>query len=616
MPSPSPACGASTAAASASSSPGTDPAPVRWDLSKIYESFDSPAFSTDKERAAALSREYAEAAASAPEGDAFLPWLMSVIDLMDKADGLLEHLGAYCYARFSTDTNDARAQTELNAVESLRPISVKARALFRASLVSRKTELVGALASNRAAPYRFFIEEERFTGSRQMSVGMEELAADLSRSGADAWGRLQESLSSNASAVWDEASEERKTVVELRGMAHDPDRIVREKAFRKEIECWKSIEIPMAAALNGVKGTNVSLDPRRGWTSALERAAYQSRMSTGTLEALIVSLEGSLPVFRRYLSAKARILGLERLAFYDLFAPVGSASRRYAWSEIRDGIVSRFSSFDPVMGDFARSAFDSSWIDAEPRSGKVGGAYCTDFPLIGESRILCNDEGSYYTLSTVAHELGHAYHHDCVKDLPGQLKAYPMTLAETASIFAETIVLEDALTSAEGGERVALIEFFLRDACQVVVDILSRFYFERAVFERRSTGELSSEELCAIMSDAQARAYGNAIDPGHPYMWAAKGHYYYSNLSFYNYPYAFGLLFGLGLYGMYRAEGKSFAKRYRDILRTTGSASVEDVAARAGVPSLSGDFWGKGLALVEERVKAFEGMAGEWDEAV
>ncbi len=610
MPSPSQARGSSSAAAPAPSSPGTGSAPVHWDLSKVYESFDAPAFSRDKERAASLAREYAETAASAPGGDAFLPWLMSVIDLMDRADGLLENLGAYCYARFSTDTNDARAQTELNAVESLRPLSVKARALFRASLVSRKIELASALASDQAAPYRFFLEEELFTGSRQMSVEMEELAADLSRSGADAWSRLQESLSSNASAVWDESSGERKTVVELRGMAHDPDRATREKAFRKEIECWKSIEIPMAAALNGVKGTNVSLDPRRGWSSALERAAFQSRMSTATLEALIASLEGSLPVFRRYLSAKARFLGIEGLAFYDLFAPVGSASRRYTWAEIRDGVVSRFSSFDPVMGDFARSAFDSSWIDAEPRPGKVGGAYCTDFPLIGESRILCNDEGSYYTLSTVAHELGHAYHHDCVKDLPGQLKAYPMTLAETASIFAETIVLEDALAGAESGERIALIEFFLRDACQVVVDILSRFYFERDVFERRSAGELSPEELCSIMSNAQKRTYGNSVDPGHPYMWAAKGHYYYSNISFYNYPYAFGLLFGLGLYGMYRAGGKSFAKRYREILRTTGSASIEDVAARAGVPSLSGDFWGKGLALVEERVKAFEGMTG------
>jgi oligoendopeptidase F len=581
---------------------------VRWNLAPVYSSFDDPSFARDKDIASALAREFAETAGKAPSGEAFAPWLASILGLMDETEALVENLGAYCYASFSVDTKDARAQAEINAVEELKPLVSKARASFRESLASRETELRAAWDGESFLPYRFILEEELFESGKQMRSDMEELAADLSRSGADAWSRLQESLSSNASAPWEEETGERKTVVELRGIAYDPDRAKRERAFRKELACWESVEIPMAAALNGVKGANVCLDARRGWEDALERSARHSRIQSGTLGSLIASLEESLPAFRRYLKAKAKILGIGKLAFFDLFAPLGPSPKRYSWEEIRSTVVSRFSGFDPLMGDFARRAFDGSWIDAQPRAGKVGGAFCIDFPSIGESRILCNDEGSYYTLSTVAHELGHAYHHDCVKDLPHSLKAYPMTLAESASIFAETLVIEGALSASEGAERLSLIEFFLRDACQVVVDILSRFYFERDVFKRRADSEIPPAELCAMMADAQARTYGDALDPGflHPYMWAAKGHYYYADTSFYNFPYAFGLLFALGLYARSREEGKPFAARYREILRETGKASAEDVARKAGYAGLSGDFWRQGLALVEERVLQFE----------
>jgi oligoendopeptidase F len=274
-------------------------------------------------------------------------------------------------------------------------------------------------------------------------------------------------------------------------------------------------------------------------------------------------------------------------------------------------VVERFSAFDPAMGSFARKAFDGNWIDAEPREGKVGGAYCMDFPILKESRILCNNEGSFHTLTTIAHELGHAWHHECVKDLPYGLTQYPMTLAETASIFAETVVFEDAIGKAKGAEKASLAEFLLRDGCQIMVDILSRFYFERDVFERRTERELPPEELCGLMLEAQKRTYGDGLDPEklHPYMWAVKGHYYYSGLSFYNYPYAFGQLFGLGLYARYREEGPSFAARYRDLLAETGKASAEEVAAKAGYDIRKKDFWLQGMKVFSERVAEFEALA-------
>jgi oligoendopeptidase F len=264
------------------------------------------------------------------------------------------------------------------------------------------------------------------------------------------------------------------------------------------------------------------------------------------------------------------------------------------------------------MGNFARHAFAFNWIDAESRDGKVGGAYCAPFYLNGESRILCNFAGSFDSVTTVAHELGHAWHHENIKDLPLGQAIYPMTLAETASIFAETIVFEGALKEVSAKEeKLSLIEGNLKDSCQVIVDILSRFYFEQELFNRRDTAELSPGELCAMMTDAQLKTYGDGLDPDllHPYMWAVKSHYYSPDLAIYNYPYAFGLLFSLGLYARYKEEGPAFAAAYREILRLTGRASAEDVARSAGFNIEKEDFWQNGLGVLQNRLEEFEKLA-------
>jgi pepF/M3 family oligoendopeptidase len=600
----------------------------RWNLTSVYPSFDSPEYREDKRLLGERIRELRELLKDpipAEPAEAALRTL-SLIRAWEAAGDRAENLGAYAEAVYGADTRDSRALAEINAIEAARLPLGKAEAILRNRL-AEQGELLRRLAQTdpNLGPYAFFIGEALKRAAFQMTPEMEDLANDLARSGGDAWTRLHGAISSTVQVPWDPAAGEMKTVIALRDLAFSPDRALRERAYRAELEAWKSMELPLAAALNGVKGTSVTLDYRRGWRGtgqnpasaaarALGKSCFQSRIAEGTLEALISAMEASLPLFRRYLRAKAVHLGLSACAFYDLFAPLGTKAGPYRWEEGADFIVQRFSAFDPEMGAFARRAFDESWIDAEGREGKVGGAFCIDFPLAGESRILCNFEGSFDSLSTVAHELGHAWHHELLKDLPRSRSGYPMTLAETASIFAETIVLEGALAEARGpdgaAERLELIEGNLKDSCQVIVDILSRFYFERELFMRREQAELSPAELSAIMIEAQLKTYGDGLDPRflHPYMWAVKSHYYSPGLAFYNYPYAFGLLFSLGLYARYQREGPGFAAAYRDLLRLTGQASAEEVARSAGFNIADEEFWRGGIAIIGKRVEEFEAL--------
>ncbi len=591
-----------------------------WDLNTVFPDFDSEKYITAKSRASALSAEalefYQKSQKPLASEDA-AAWLKKALALNEELGSLMETLSAYTYARFSTATRDAQAMAELNAVEALMLPAKRVDVLYRNALAARKKAVEQLINKDvYFKPYAFVLREELLFQSRQMAPELEDLAEDLGRSGADAWSRLQEAVSSNASALWDDATGARKTVIELRNLAFDPDRSIREKAYNLELSVWKSVELPMAAALNGVKGTTNSLNARRGWKDALEKSTAQARISAATLDALISAMEASLPVWRDYLKTKAKALKLKKLAFFDLFAPVekkDSPLPTFSWDEARSFIVDKFSSFDPDMGAYADKAFASRWIDAKPREGKVGGAYCTDFPLSKEARVLCNYDGSFSSVSTVSHELGHAWHHECIMDQPYGLSHYPMTLAETASIFAETIVSEAAMAQAEAAARLPLVEMHLQDGCQVIVDILSRFYFEKEIFAQRADKELGPEQYCAAMLDAQEKTYGDGLDPEkrHPYMWAVKGHYYIPSLSYYNFPYAFGQLFGLGLYERYRQEGQGFVKVYRKLLSETGAMSSVDLTKKAGFNIETPEFWLSSLQVFARQTEVFKKLVGE-----
>jgi len=231
-----------------------------------------------------------------------------------------------------------------------------------------------------------------------------------------------------------------------------------------------------------------------------------------------------------------------------------------------------------------------------------------EVPAVQESRILCNFDSSLDSVSTVAHELGHAYHNECQVGKTVLQTQTPMTLAETASIFCETIVSDAVLAKASTKEeRLAILETSLMSSTQVIVDIASRFMFEKEVFEKRERSELSADEFCEIMIRSQKNAYGDGLDEAylHEYMWTWKPHYYSTTLSYYNFPYAFGLLFGLGLYAIYMKQGASFVSDYESLLASTGEGTPAELASRFAINIKTPDFWRESLKLIEERIDQY-----------
>lgn len=579
---------------------------LQWNLSTIYSSVTGSDY---KKALCDLEQNFEnlQNQLNLPQKtEKFATWLQETLDSFNKCDGLFYSLLSYATAAYTTDTTNS---IFLNAVSTLEKAGLRVAELsqkFDTILTANSENLDEFYTSfTQEGNYRYVLQQKIKLQQHRMSDSEESIARDIQRYGADAWSRLQEQILSNAVD-----GETKKTFNELRNEADHADRNVRKVAYEKELAILRSAEIPLASSLNNIKGATLSLNTRRKWETAIERSLFHCCISNKTLDALIGAMEDSLPLWREYLDVKAKLLGLKKCAFYDIFAPLTqktqnnqASEKTWSFDEAREYITDKFYSFSKNMGDFAKIAFEGKWIDAEIRKGKVGGAYCTEFPAHKESRILTNFTGVFSDVTTLAHELGHAYHNWCVKDLDFPFTQYPMTLAETASIFAETIVLNDSLSKATGFERAKLLETHLSDGNQVIVDILSRFYFERSVFEERRTSELTGSDFCRLMADAQEKTYGTGLSKErHEYMWAVKGHYYSAELDFYNFPYAFGLLFALSLYTRYEKEGSAFPAIYEELLRETGSFNCEQVCRNAGFDIETKEFWASGFQIFEDEL--------------
>jgi pepF/M3 family oligoendopeptidase len=597
--------------------PEAPPALPRWDLTDLYPAVDAP----ELERSEAdLSRALDHLAALydrhdvrpgdlVPVDEATAAAFDEVLAATNAALDLFSRLESFAYGHVSTASDDERAQALLSRLSTREATVLTLRTRLDAWIGRLDVEaLVGRSAA--AADHAWPLRKAARRAAHQMSEAEEGLAAELGVTGSTAWTRLYGDVTSGVEATvsFPDGRTETLPIFAVRGMATDPDAGVRAAAFEAELAAWRAHATPIAAALNAVKGETLALDARRGWSDPLDPVLEASAVGRATFDAMQAAVDASLPDFRRYLRAKAALLGKERVAFWDLFAPVGTAPRQ-AWSDATAAVDGAFAGYSDDLVGLARHALDSSWIDAGPRAGKVGGGFCMHVGD-GRSRILMNFDGSIDSVHTLAHELGHAYHNRTLGGRTPLQRSTPMALAETASIFCETILTDRALEGATGGERLALLEADLQGSCQVVVDIRSRFLFESRVFERRRSSTLSVRELDELMAEAQVEAYGDGLDPGrlHPLMWAAKPHYYGS--TFYNWPYTFGLLFGLGLYARWLDDPAGFRSAYDEMLSSTGLGTAAELASRFGIDVDDVAFWTASLDVIRARIDDFCAAAG------
>ena len=574
-----------------------------WNLNVIYAGFEDPQYEKDltllKEKAAA----YAAATGCLAETEP-LEGLRSCITLEEEVTRLANKLAEYAMLRQSADARDAQAGSQIGRIMAVISGLAAPQAAFKdwASKLPNLMELV--CADEMLKEYAFLFENLSKSSRYLLSGQAEAVMAKMQLSGGNAWSDLHGYITSTVPVTY------RGQTINLsavRNLAYDPDPQVRKDAYEAEIACYDRIKDAAAFALNSIKLETLSDCELRGYASPLARTLEHSNMEAATLEAMLGAMDEYSPKFWQYLKAKGKALGHENgLPWYDLFAPMGKSSTKFTTQESRDFLVEQFEGFNPDEAKMIADAFDQEWIDFFPREGKAGGAFCAGVEAIGQSRILTNFDGAFGDVVTLAHELGHAWHNECIKDHRVLNHDYSMPLAETASTFNECVVMASAIKkAADDQEKLALIESQLQDATQIICDIYSRFRFEKSVFEKRPEEFMHADTLCGLMLNAQKASYGDGLDPEtlHPYMWVCKGHYY--GPTFYNFPYAFGGLFARGLYAQYEKEGQSFIPKYTKLLHTTPVATAENVAKVADIDLTDKDFWRGALQTIADQIDLF-----------
>ena len=579
----------------------------RWDLSYLYKGFDDEQFKADL----ASLKEEAKKGMELLEDPSLsrLEKLEKAVARSEQISAKVDRLMNFISCTQSVDATNEQADTAMDQLMVIfTDLQLASSALARfAAETENLEELIES--SDVLRPVGFALREMKEQAEHLIPPEIEPWILEMQLSGGDAFSQLRDKLDSTLVVDY---RDEHLPLAGVRGKAYDPDPAVRKDAYDAEIASYAKMELPMSYCLNSIKMEARTLAKARKFDSVLDMTLADSRMDRETLDALWTAVREYLPHFRRYLKAKGRMLGhANGLPFYDLFAPVGSSTKKYTVEECREILMRELGKFSPDMAAFIGHAFDARWIDFYPRDGKTGGAFCSSVHYADRSLVMTNFQGSFSDVSTIAHELGHGWHNRCMAGLPYMMTDEPMPLAETASIFNETMLSWQVLSSCGPEERLYLLENGLMEATQTVVDIYSRFLFEQEVIDTRADHAMSVDELKTAMLRAQEASYGDGLDPEvrHPYMWACKCHYYWSGNNYYNFPYAFGLLFGKGVFARYLEKGPAFAEDYCRLLRSCGSAPVAEVAASVGIDVRDPAFWRSSLEVIRKDIDTFCSLA-------
>ena len=582
---------------------------TNWDLTVFYKDFDDPEFKDDLAR---LPKEIdAFTAAIAAPAEDEVRKLVSLVHQEEALSCLFERLSMMIELNFAVDANNKLANAALAPLMRAVMGSSLASNAFSRYLASLENLDAIIDADDELKARAFALREAAEDAKHQLPEALEKPVLKMQLSGGEAFSQLRDKLDATLLVDYDG---KQIPLSAVRALAYDGDADTRRRAYEAELASYKKIELPMSFCLNNLTAEGETMAALKGYKGVLDMALAHSRMDEKTLEAMWTAIREALPELREYFKAKGRLLGHENgLPFYDLFAPVGQSTRTYTVEEARALLLDLFGKFCPEMGEMMRTAFDEGWIDMYPREGKSGGAFCSGYYAKNISRVMTNFAGSASDVSTLAHELGHAFNNRMLHHKPIMMTETPMPLAETASTFNETLLISQLLKTATPEEELTLLDSCLTEQTQTMVDIYSRFLFEQKVVAAQADHALDVDELKETMLWAQEQSYGDGLDPEyrHPYMWACKSHYYSTGVHFYNFPYAFGGLFARGLSARDEKEGEAFVPVYCDLLSRFGSDTIANVTASVGIDVTTPDFWREAVESVLVQVRRFVELADQ-----
>jgi pepF/M3 family oligoendopeptidase len=601
----------------------------RWDLESIFPGPKSPEFlaalagiAAGIERQEALFDRHGIGSETAGAVDDSL--VAAFEEMVEAYNALLEdamRMQGYLFCLTAADVHDEAAQAAAGAWRQVKTGLARLAPRFTAWAGTLEIDALAARSAV-ARDHAPALRRMQIAAAHLMDPGQEELAAALGPSGGAAWMALRDELAGGALARIELDGEERELPLsEIENLGYHEDREVRRRGYEAEHATLRALAVPLAAGINGVKGQQITLALRRGWDDPLDQALFDNAIDRAILETMLAAISEAIPDYHRYLRAKARLLGLPVLASYDVMAPVGEPMP-WPFATAREFIVAQFTAVSPRLGALAERAFGERWVDAETRPGKDSGAF--SMPVGGDqSRIFANYLPVYDWMSALAHELGHSYHAAVVpqagrtplqvpgEEVPSPL-SFPMALGETASTFCEALVQRAARANATPAQELALLDGWLGALTLNVFGTLPYFHFERELFAIRRERELSPTELDDVMARSRRAVTGDAVDPATVYTtsWTAP-HLFMERTCFYNFPYAFGILFAIGLLAVRDAEPEGFFDRFDAFLADCGMREANELAAPFGIDLRNAAFWRASLDPFRADVDRYEALAGE-----
>ncbi|MBS8264991.1 oligoendopeptidase [Mesobacillus boroniphilus] len=579
-----------------------------WDLDVFFEGgSDSPDFAEHLKSADEKITQFKNEVESWQPADQVSEGarLASLVEIFDGAARKVRQAGAFVSCLHAQNTGDKKAGQLKAAVTEISASLQTALTIFDQKLSSFSESVWEELVQEGLLEeLRFVLTERRERAAEKLSEKEESAINSLSVDGYHGWGQMYDVLVGNTKINY---KEESLSVGQAANKLSDADRSVRKEIFAQWEKAWGEQEDFYAKTLNHLAGFRLNVYKLRGWEDVLKEPLDINRMKKETLDAMWEVISDNKEPFVQFLNRKAKLLGLEKLSWYDLDAPIGNTESKMSYQEGADFIVDNFEQFGKEMADFAKMAFENKWIEAEDRPGKAPGGFHTFFPESSQSRIFMTYSGTPSNVSTLAHELGHGFHTYAMRDQHLLNRNYAMNVAETASTFAEMIVSDASVKNAKTKEeKLSLLEDKIQRSVALLMNIHSRFLFETKFYEERKQGIVNPERLGELMENAQTEAYGGALEEYHPLFWASKLHFFITGVPFYNFPYTFGYLFSLGIYALAQEEGKGYEEKYIALLKDSASMTVEDLAQKhLNVDLTKKDFWEKAVRMCVEDVEEF-----------